>query len=498
MKIVVVGGGTAGWITAAFFLKHLPNYDVTVIDSSKIGIIGAGEGSTGALPLFVKAEPWRNNMVTELDFLRKTKATLKLGIRMENWRGDGTSMYSPFAPSMTINHVHDNLLLHYIKTQGRGDLASIHSLLLENNQTTFRKVNGRIVSGFDNHSYHFDGVEVGKYFKTLCTKNGTTAIDSEVEDLKFDENGYLSSLSLKNGQTVSGDLFFDCTGFARVLMNKMQNRWVSYNEYLPVNSAIPFSTDVNSKTVRFETLSKTMDAGWMWKIPLQYRHGCGYVFCDGFQSFEKSKIELEKMLGHEVIPNREIKFESGRYENFCQKNVVAIGLSSHFLEPLQATSIHITIYSLKFLLQHFLLNKQSIKDEASINKFNSIMRYMVDDARDFIQLHYTCGRNDTPFWKFISNELKLTDQVKYLQEISKYRLPNLQDVNNDYGTPGWALWSHMLDMAGLFKKEFIEQQFKDYNSYADTENAVKEYKRLYDKVKNEVVSTEEFFKYLKI
>jgi len=498
MKIVVVGGGTAGWITAAFFLKHLPNYDVTVIDSSRIGIIGAGEGSTGALPLFVKAEPWKNNMVNELDFLRKTKATLKLGIRMENWKGDGTSMYSPFAPSMTINHVHDNLLLHYIKTKGRGDLSSIHSLLLENNQTTFRKVNGRITQGFDNHSYHFDGVEVGKYFKKLCIDNGQKYIDSEVEDVKFDENGYMLSISLKNGEIVSGDLFFDCSGFARVLMSKMKNRWISYNEYLPVNSALPFSTSVFSKTVRFETLAKTMDAGWMWKIPLQQRHGCGYVFCDQFQTFDGAKKELEKMLGHEVVPNKEIKFESGRYENFCEKNVVAVGLSSHFLEPLQATSIHITIYSLKFLLQHFLLNKQSIKDELSINKYNSIMGYLVDDSRDFIQLHYTCGRKDTPFWKFVSNELKLTDQVKYLQEISKYRLPNLQDVNNNYGAPGWALWSHMLDMAGLFKPEFIDQQFKDYNSYEDTDNAVKEYKKLYDKVKNEVVSTEEFFKYLKL
>jgi tryptophan halogenase len=498
MKIVVVGGGTAGWITAAFFLKHLPNYDVTVIDSSRIGIIGAGEGSTGALPLFVKAEPWKNNMVNELDFLRKTKATLKLGIRMENWKGDGTSMYSPFAPSMTINHVHDNLLLHYTKTQGRGDLSSIHSLLLENNQTTFRKVNGRISPGFDNHSYHFDGVEVGKYFKKLCIDNGQKCIDSEIEDAKFDENGYMLSISLKNGEIISGDLFFDCSGFARVLMSKMKNRWISYNEYLPVNSALPFSTSVFSKTVRFETLAKTMDAGWMWKIPLQQRHGCGYVFCDQFQTFDGAKKELEKMLGHEVVPNKEIKFESGRYENFCEKNVVAVGLSSHFLEPLQATSIHITIYSLKFLLQHFLLNKQSIKDELSINKYNSIMGYLVDDSRDFIQLHYTCGRKDTPFWKFVSNELKLTDQVKYLQEISKYRLPNLQDVNNNYGAPGWALWSHMLDMAGLFKPEFIDQQFKDYNSYEDTDNAVKEYKKLYDKVKNEVVSTEEFFKYLKL
>ena len=187
MKVVIVGGGTAGWISAAFFLKHLPNYDVTVIDSSKIPIIGAGEGSTGALPLFVKAEPWKKNIVNEMDFLRKTKATLKLGIRMENWRGDGTSMYSPFAPSMTINHAIDTLFHSYILKHGRGDLASIHSVLLENNFTTFRKVNGRIMPGFDNHSYHFDGVEVGKYFKNICTTNGTKWIDSEVNDLSFDD-----------------------------------------------------------------------------------------------------------------------------------------------------------------------------------------------------------------------------------------------------------------------------------------------------------------------
>ena len=498
MKIVIVGGGTAGWITAAFFVKYLSNYDITVVDSSKIPIIGAGEGSTGVLPWFIKGDKWPNNMVTEIDFLRKTKATLKLGIRMENWRGDGTSMYSPFHATMTHQEQFDYALHGSHLKYGRGDFASVHSLLLEDRKSTFRKVFGRITAGLDNHSYHFDGVEVGKYFKKLCTQNGVKCVDSEVADLQFDNDEYLQTIKLVDGTILSADMWYDCSGFSKVLMGKTKNKWISYKENLPVNSAIPFSTEIHSKVVRFETLAKTLDAGWMWKIPLQHRHGCGYVYSDEFQSYDNCVDELQKTLRQEIEPIKHIKFEPGRFENAWYKNIAAIGLSSHFLEPLQATSIHIAITSLIYLNQHFLVNKECIKNESDRSTYNKKINVMVDDYKDFIQLHYLSGRSDTPFWKFIQNEMVVTDKNKELLNISKRRLINIQDIQNGHGAPGWPLWSHMIEMAGLYDKDMIKEHIKTYGYQSKVDSAIKDTNDFYSKIKYDLVSNEEFFKYLKI
>ena len=401
MKIVIVGGGTAGWISAAMLLKHTGQKDIVVIDSSKIGIIGAGEGSTGTLPWLIN-EKWPDNSINEIDFLRKTKGTLKLGINLKNWKGDGTQIYSPFHGSPTHEQAVDTAFFGSMLKNNRSDYSSIHSLLLEDKLTTFRKNNGRISQGLANHSYHFDGVEVGKFFKEWCMSRGVKCINSEVDDLKFNEKEYLESIKLSNGQLIESDLWFDCSGFARVLMSKTKNKWISYDEHLPCNSAIPFSMDIHSKIVKFETEANTLDAGWMWKIPLQQRHGCGYVYCDGFQTYEKSISELENKLRMEIEPIKHIKFNSGRYENPWYNNILAIGLSQNFLEPLQATSIHTSITSLSSFI-FTCLKGDILNYEVDGYEYNKSIGIIIDDYKDFIQMHYLAGREDTPFWKFIKN-----------------------------------------------------------------------------------------------
>ena len=184
MKIVIVGGGSAGWLTAAMWIKETIGHDITVIESSKIPIIGAGEGSTGSLPWFIR-DKWPDNIVNELDFLRKTKATLKLGIHLKNWKGDGSSYYSPFHGSPTDKHPIDSVFFGSILKYGRSDYSSLHSWMMDDGITTFRKQNGRITNALQNHSYHFDGHEIGKYFKNICTKRGVKVIDAEVSDLTF-------------------------------------------------------------------------------------------------------------------------------------------------------------------------------------------------------------------------------------------------------------------------------------------------------------------------
>jgi tryptophan halogenase len=504
MKIVIVGGGTAGWISAAMFLKYRIDVDITVIESSKLPIIGAGEGSADSLRWFI-TQPWPDGIINEMDFLRKTKGTIKLGINLKNWKGDGTSMYSPLYTTPTNKLPVDTVFLSSILKYGKSDMGSMNSWLMKDNLATYDKkfkaptlpFSGRDVCS---HAYHFDGVEVGKYFKEACLKKGYKCIDSEVIDTTFDENEYLKSITLSDGSILEADLFIDCSGFSRVLMSKTKNKWISYKDNLPVNAAIPFSTGISSKTVKFETLAETMNSGWLWKIPLQQRHGNGYVYCDGFQNYEESVMELEKHLGHKIEPIKHIKFDCGRYEKIWYNNIVAVGLSSHFLEPLQATSIHISIFSATNLVLHSLKSAECIKNEIVREKFNKRLRLVIDDYKDLLQMHYLAGRNDTPFWKWCRNEMKITDRNKELLEISKYRLLNAYDVDESYGIGGWTVWSHIFDNAGLFNKEMIEKELKQnpkFFEYGATD--LKSLGDMYhNKLKPMLATAEEFFKYLKI
>jgi tryptophan halogenase len=477
-------------------IKYSTDADVTVIESTKIGIIGAGEGSTGTLPWFIR-DKWPDGSIDEMEFLRKTKGTLKLGIRLQNWKGDGSYMYSPFHGSPTDTQSIDTTFFGSIIKYGRGDYSSLHSWLMDDKMTTYRKdFNGRFVPAFQNHSYHFDGVEVGKFFKEWCTKRGVKHIDSEVVDVQFDEREYLQSVKLSNGETIESNFWFDCSGFSRVLMGKTKNKWKSFKDHLITNTAIPFSTDVTSKTVKFETLAHALDAGWMWKIPLQHRNGCGYVFCDAFMNETKAVDELEKLLGHKVEPIKTIKFEAGRYEKVWYNNIAALGLSSHFLEPLQATSIHITIVSAANLIFHYLKGGPIYFEDRE--KYNGMVNNMIDDYADLLQMHYLTGRQDTPFWKYITNELKITDRNKYLRSLATHRLPTAFDVDPRHGAAGYPIWCHILDNSNCYDRGLMKEELTHFGKWQESINQMEHLEKQYKKIKPDLVSYEEFFKYLKI
>lgn len=498
MKIVIIGGGTAGWITAAMIYKYRTDIDVTVIESSKLPIIGAGEGSADSMTWFLN-EPWPNDVVTELDFLKKTKATPKLAINLKNWKGDGSSLYSPIAPSGTASLPVDKLFLASILKYGKSDKASFNSWILDDNLSIYDKKYKKVPQQIANQAYHFDGHLVGQYFKDVCIKFGVTIIDSEVKDLKFDETDNLKSVTLTNDIEITSDLWIDSTGFNRALMGKTKNRWISFKDELPVNSAIPFSTDISSFNVRYETLAETMNSGWLWKIPLQQRHGCGYVYCDEFQSYDDSLDELKLKLKQNIEPIKHIKFDCGRYENTWYKNIVSIGLSSHFLEPLQATSIHIAIFTATNLVLHSLKDKETIYDDWNIKGFNRRVNTVIDDYKDLLQMHYLAGRQDTPFWKFVKNEIKVSDLNKERIEISKYRLLNNLDVRTEHGVGGWGVWSHILDNAGLFKRDMIQKEIQRLKKLNDGDSHLKNMVGYYStKLKYELVSAGELFKYLKL
>jgi tryptophan halogenase len=501
MKIVIVGGGTAGWLSAAILAKMTnTNYDITVIESTNIPTIGVGEGSVGSFPWVLNGEllNWPKGLINEIDFLRKTKGTLKLGVKLDNWKGDGSYIYSPIIGSFTQLKPTDTSFLGSILENGRGDMSSIVYYWLENKKTPFLKDKKSTPILPGSYTYHFDGNEVGKYFKELSIKYGVKCINADVNDVILDENDYITSIKLDNWIDIKADLFVDCTGFSKVLVGKTKNKWISFKDNLITNAAIPYSENVSSRTINFYTEAKAMNAGWNWKIPLQNRNGCGYVYCDAFQSFDESIKELQSKFGNDILPTRNIKFESGRYEKLWYNNLLCSGLSSHFLEPLQATSIHITITTIAHFIQHFARNDESIKSELIRKKFNENMGAVIDDYRDLIQMIYLAGRDDTPFWKFVKNEMKITEKNKELLEISKYRCPIPKDIDSSAGMSGWGVWCHILENAGLFSKDKIEKELKTFGLFETSKLEAKKIKNEYKNYEPKICSVEEFYKYLKI
>ena len=369
MKIVIVGGGTAGWMAACYFARYNHSSEnvneIVVIESSKIPIIGAGEGSTGLLTKVVDKE-FKKWGINEKDFLYNTASTLKLGIRFKDWNGVGTEFISPVQPSESaMGSIDTHLLTSHVK--GNYYDSSPSGFLMEENQSTYSK-SGDTVLG---HSYHFDAHKVGKYFKEKCMEHGVKNIVGEINQLNIDnETGFLKSVNIKEStEKIEADFWVDASGFSKVLIGNMDGGWESYKEVLPTNAAIPYLYNhKKDENVLAETLAWAQPNGWMWQIPTQERYGCGYVYSDNHTTYDKALEELIKNTGRDIEPIRNLKFEAGRVKKFWSKNVLAVGLSCGFLEPLQATSIHSTLIQLDLFAYHYFnsdLDKIDFKTSTS-------------------------------------------------------------------------------------------------------------------------------------
>jgi len=402
---VVVGGGTAGWI-AAFIIGDAArrkglNARISVIEPSSIPTVGVGEATTAAFRVLLK-----HFGIDEFEFFRKTEATFKLGIRHEDWRRKGFTYYGPIddphqviaapagAPSDYLNV--------YAIAAGR-PITDMHLFgpLLEQKKAPYaRKADGSLIPlGPFHHAYHFDQAKVGRFFASKS--KGVEIIDAVVSGIERNpESGDVTGLQLDNGQLLEGDFFIDATGFRKQLIVKeMAADWVSYANELPVNRALPFWLDIKpGEEIANYTRAWAQDAGWMWQIPTQTRYGCGYVYSDEFSTPEQAKAEVERVLGREIEVRSDIRFSIGRLENAWVGNVVAVGLSSSFLEPLESTSIHGTIVQMMLFADRFLKHPaEMISGERK--DYNARVGRQVDDFRTFVNTHYMVERDDTPFWR---------------------------------------------------------------------------------------------------
>ena len=451
MNITIVGGGTAGWIASYFISKSQPKkHNITVIESSKIGIIGAGEGSTGSMAELLTGH-FFNYSVDIQDFLKKTDGTNKLGIMHKNWLGDNTQYFAPIDTSSTSFDYEDTFFKYALCHFGKNKMHLCSQIGIDYERDYYGN------SG----AFHFDGHKVGKYFKELCEKDGVKVIDSVVNDVIVNNNGDVTSLNLENGQNIKSDFYIDCTGFAKVLINKMNVKWKSYKEYLPVNCAMPFLLpyEKNEKPLPYTTAT-ALSSGWMWNIPLRTRKGCGYVFDENCISKEQAQNEIELLLKRKIEPIKFIKFESGRVETFWKNNVLSLGLASAFVEPLEATSIHSTIIQLLFFVREYLLEeKNKTITEYNIKSYNKKIAKFYDIILDFISYHYQGGRNDSDFWKKINGKMTPNDKIYY--ERSKEKIPSVLETNGIFGSPTAGLWNWISGGLDIITPALANKEIKE-------------------------------------
>jgi tryptophan halogenase len=346
-KVVIIGGGTAGWLTSLVVNKFWKDTNVTLVESSKIGILGAGEGGTSNFGKMLSLLDINQN-----DFFEKTKSTVKGGLHLYNWTGN------------------NELSKHLFFGDGPNEINK-------------------------SYAYHFDARLVAQYFKEIAINRGVNWVDGEVSEIK-NKNGIISELQLKDGRTIDLDFVFDCSGFAKIIIDGVhKEEWIGYTDYLMMNKALAFflpqenKYQLNDKTY---TEMVSMDCGWMFKIPLQHRWGCGYVFNDKYITVEDAKKEIEKRLGHEVTLQKVFDFNPGTHKRSWIGNSISIGLSYGFIEPLEATSLMSTIMQLKKLID---LNF----DEQYVERYNKWCYQINEQNLNFIRYHYLCERDDTQFWK---------------------------------------------------------------------------------------------------
>jgi tryptophan 7-halogenase len=504
-EIVVVGGGTAGWMTAIHIKRIMGvDYKVTLIESEEIGILGAGEGTTPAVFGFL-----RDNGIDRDEFIRETNATFKIGISFENWNGVGTKYFHPFnSPHHSLDFTKDldkdfvyPEYMGYLRKNGINlDDYEISCYAAKNNWSPILKEKVNDLDRYTNYAYHFDAHLVAKYLRKIGERKGVKRVEGKVNNFEQNEKGEVKKIVLEGGHKISADLIFDCSGFQRLLIgNLYKSPWKSYMNHLKVNTAIPFQLKHTSDEIFPYTRAIAMKNGWMWQIPLQNRIGAGYVFDNNYTTVEEAKKEVEEFLGHEIDVIKEINFSAGVYEKVWIKNVIAVGLSMGFTEPIEATSIFNALNQLYFLNKNYLEVFMRTKDEKLAEDYNRQTLQMNDAVLDFLYAHYITKREDTPFWKEYLKTTQMPEKMKKTMEEWKIRPLNFGDFyNNPFHIHSWLSVGMGLDFFNndLFlehyeksDKQKIENHHQSLIHQAkEVEKNVFKHREFLNKIKNDKIS----------
>jgi tryptophan halogenase len=398
-RVVILGGGTAGWMTAAALSRSFGrSVSITLLESEEIGTVGVGEATIPTIH-------WFNDLIglDEAEFLRATRATFKLGIEFVDWAAPGSRYFHPFGqfgaslPGVGFHH-------RWLKAQAEGLELPLSDLSLAGRlaaQGRFAKPggDGRSILSTLGYAYHFDAGLYAAYLRGLSERHGVRRIEGKMQAVeRHPETGFVTALTTERGERLEGDLFVDCSGFSALLIGKaMGEVFEDWSHWLPCNSAVAVPCARTAATTPF-TRSTARAAGWQWRIPLQHRTGNGYVYASRHISDDEAAATLLANLDGEALAEpRMLRFVAGMRRRAWRGNVVAIGLASGFLEPLESTSIHLIQSGIAKLLTLF---PERNCDPALADRYNQLLGRDMDGIRDFLILHYhaTSGR-DEPLWR---------------------------------------------------------------------------------------------------
>jgi tryptophan halogenase len=393
-KVVIAGGGTAGWIAAAALSQQLGDLlEVVLVESEEIGTVGVGESTVPPIRVFN-----RLLRIDEQEFMRATAATFKLGILFEDWARIGDRYIHPFG-----RHGQSTWLCEFhhfwLRSQEKGSTAELGEYCVE----WMAARAGRFATSRDsqiNYAYHLDAALYAKYLRKLAEGRGVRRIEGRIRSVNLDpQSGFIESLTLHSGQVLEGDLFIDCTGFRGLLIEQaLHAGFEDWSHWLPCDSAVAVQTETVRPAVPY-TLAHAHEAGWRWQIPLQHRVGNGLVYCSRYLSDEDAKTKLlNEIDGKPIRAPMSLKMRTGRRRKTWSRNCVALGLSAGFVEPLESTSIHLIMTGVTRLMQLFPF--AGIRP-SFVDRYNELTRTEIEGVRDFIVLHYhATERDDTPFWRY--------------------------------------------------------------------------------------------------
>ncbi|HLJ39124.1 MAG TPA: tryptophan halogenase family protein [Steroidobacteraceae bacterium] len=399
-SVAIVGGGTAGWLAASMLARALPGTGtaITVIESAQIGTVGVGEAT---IPPII--DLLRFLRIDERDFVEQTQATYKLGIKFTDWRQPQHSYWHPFgtfgAPLNRRPFYHAWQRARAAGLTLRFNDFSPCATLGDAGKFRFPDANAAAPGAGLRYALHFDATLVAKYLRAYAERLGVTRLERTVTGATRREDGGIDALVFSDRSVLAADLYIDCSGFRGELIEKVLNTgYLDWRAMLPCDSAVAFPTPSSPRRPPY-TQSLARSAGWQWRIPLQHRNGNGYVYSSAHSSDEQALADLKSVVGSSSLAEpRLLRFVTGRRKLLWNRNCVALGLASGFLEPLESTSIHLVASGLYHLLEHF---PDRAFEQSNIDTYNSRVIEEIETIRDFIVLHYCLTqREDTPFWRY--------------------------------------------------------------------------------------------------
>jgi len=421
IQVVIVGGGTAGWMTAAALTKLLPRAcNVHLVESEEIGIVGVGEATLPHIRGFNERLG-----IDEAEFMARTRATFKLGIEFENWARVGDRYIHPFGTfgrgqgevgfhQYWLRMLHDGHAVEHL------DDYSLACTMARMGRFALPSQDPCEISSTFNYAYQFDATLFAPFLRSIAEGLGTRRTEGRIVDVEFHgESGNIAAVVLANGERILGDLFIDCSGFVALLIGKaLEEPFQDWSKWLPCDRAVAMPCRTATAVTPY-TSAIAMDSGWRWRIPLQHRTGNGYVHSSEFIAEQDAMDALVSTVEGEPLANpRVLRFKAGRRERSWVKNCIAIGLSGGFLEPLESTSIYLIQAAITALVELFPEKDIAASDR---DEFNRVVDVEYDRIRDFLILHYhATERSDSPFWDYVRT-MEIPDTLAEKLELFRRR-----------------------------------------------------------------------------